>query len=166
MAPIMGRPPARHIGDGPGKTLSRPRAICGRFPLSVGARPVRPSPNWSSGRTKGATPIAQDVTHRRPARSLRPHRSTRDRIVAGGAGGRRARLSRMAGRRPRAQGDGGVPRVRLLVGAVPSVGGMAACLAANNVGRWLGQVTLAVAVTGGGLGLILGPWMVRLGRQL
>src|SRR5437764_5331815 len=83
----MGRPRARHIGDGPGKTLSRPRAICGRFPLSVGARPVRPSPNWSSGRTKGATPIAQDVTHRRPARSLRPHRSTRDRIVAGVAGG-------------------------------------------------------------------------------
>jgi len=78
----------------------------------------------------------------------------------------RGRLSRMAARLPRAQGDEGVSRVRLLAGAVLIVGGMAAFLAANNVIRSLGQVAVAVAVTAAGLGLILGPWMVRLGRQL
>jgi signal transduction histidine kinase len=56
--------------------------------------------------------------------------------------------------------------VRLLVGAVLVAGGTAAFLAANISRGAIGTVVVATTVTLSGLALIVGPWILRLARQL
>jgi signal transduction histidine kinase/phage shock protein PspC (stress-responsive transcriptional regulator) len=56
--------------------------------------------------------------------------------------------------------------VRLLVGAALVVGGTAAFLATNISRGAIGTVIVATAVTLSGLALIVGPWIMRLARQL
>ena len=60
----------------------------------------------------------------------------------------------------------GLSRSRIVVGAILVVGGMVTLLAANTSLEALRNVAFAVAVTLGGLALILGPWLDRLIRQL
>jgi signal transduction histidine kinase/phage shock protein PspC (stress-responsive transcriptional regulator) len=59
-----------------------------------------------------------------------------------------------------------VTRGRLVLGGLLIAGGMAAFLAANHAFAQLGDVAVAVGVTLAGVVLILGPGMLRLGRQL
>src|SRR5436309_14356644 len=87
MAPIMGAPSARHIGDGPGKTLNPRLVVLGGIPTVHPRGPVRPSLRRTFEGKNVTDRIADKPTHRRPARSLRPHRSARNRIVAGVAAG-------------------------------------------------------------------------------
>lgn len=63
-------------------------------------------------------------------------------------------------------GPGSLPRV--VVGGALLAAGLAAFLAANEAlsFRALGPVLVAVAATAAGLALLLGPWVVRLARQL
>ena len=67
-------------------------------------------------------------------------------------------------------GDGpslsSISPVRLLIGAVLVAGGTAAFLAANISRGAIGTVVVAAAVTLSGLALIIGPWIMRLARQL
>jgi signal transduction histidine kinase/phage shock protein PspC (stress-responsive transcriptional regulator) len=56
--------------------------------------------------------------------------------------------------------------VRLLIGAVLVAGGTAAFLAANISRGAIGTVIVAATVTLSGLALIVGPWIMRLARQL
>jgi signal transduction histidine kinase/phage shock protein PspC (stress-responsive transcriptional regulator) len=56
--------------------------------------------------------------------------------------------------------------VRLMIGAVLVAGGTAAFLAANISRGAVGAVIVATAVTLSGLALIIGPWIMRLARQL
>jgi signal transduction histidine kinase len=82
----------------------------------------------------------------------------------------RARFARVASRVPRFPVEdaltGGLSRTRILVGSILIAGGMAAFLAANNALLAFRNVVFAVVVTVTGLGLILGPWVWRLARQL
>src|SRR5207249_6547725 len=82
----------------------------------------------------------------------------------------RARLSRLASRFPRrpidALVEARVSRTRVLAGALLIVAGMATFLAANDALRALRNVVIAILVTVTGLGLILGPWIWQLARQL
>ncbi len=82
----------------------------------------------------------------------------------------RARLARVASRFPRTSIDamaaGGVSKLRLAGGALLIAGGMGIFLAASNALAAAGKVGVAVLATAAGFGLILGPWMWRLGRQL
>ncbi len=55
--------------------------------------------------------------------------------------------------------------LRVLAGALLVAGGMAASLAANRSLPAVSSALLAVAVTAIGLGLLLGPWIVRLARE-
>jgi signal transduction histidine kinase len=64
---------------------------------------------------------------------------------------------------------GRVPRLRIFLGGVLVLMGMAGLLAANDAlfaARVARSVAFAVLVTAAGLGLILGPWMWRTVRQL
>jgi signal transduction histidine kinase len=84
----------------------------------------------------------------------------------------RVRWSRAASRLPRRSVDSflskPVSALRLVLGAALIVGGMAVFLAANDAFaiHALRNVLFAVAVTVAGAGLILGPGMLRLARQL
>jgi signal transduction histidine kinase/phage shock protein PspC (stress-responsive transcriptional regulator) len=73
-------------------------------------------------------------------------------------------------RRASSNGDGpslsSISPVRLLIGAVLVAGGTAAFLAANISRGAIGTVVVAAAVTLSGLALIIGPWIMRLARQL
>ncbi len=82
--------------------------------------------------------------------------------------GGRARFAKLASRFPRSPADAlaGRSKGRLVVGALLVVAGMGTFLAANTSLSDLGNVVFAVAVTVVGLGLILGPWMYALLRQL
>jgi signal transduction histidine kinase len=80
----------------------------------------------------------------------------------------RARLARIASRLPFGVVEDRstpIPRLRLVAGATLVVAGMATFLAASDVLKAAGQVAVAVGVTAAGLGLILGPWILRLARQ-
>jgi signal transduction histidine kinase/phage shock protein PspC (stress-responsive transcriptional regulator) len=84
----------------------------------------------------------------------------------------RARWTRVASRLPRAAegtepGDS-ISRGRLVLGGLLILGGMAIFLAANDAFavNALRNVAFAVGVTVAGVGLILGPGIWRLGRQL
>ena len=59
-----------------------------------------------------------------------------------------------------------VSPVRLMIGAVLVAGGTAAFLAANISRGAIGAVIVATTVTLSGLALIIGPWIMRLARQL
>jgi signal transduction histidine kinase/phage shock protein PspC (stress-responsive transcriptional regulator) len=84
----------------------------------------------------------------------------------------RARLARLASRLPGSALDAApTPRVsliRVVVGGALVAGGMAAFLAANQAFSVaaLGNMLLAMTVTVIGLGLLVGPWVTRLVRQL
>jgi signal transduction histidine kinase/phage shock protein PspC (stress-responsive transcriptional regulator) len=81
----------------------------------------------------------------------------------------RARFARVASRaRYPVEGvlTGRTSRTRLLLGSILIAGGMAAFLAANNALVAFRNVVFAVVVTVTGVGLILGPWVWRMGRQL
>jgi len=82
----------------------------------------------------------------------------------------RARFARVASRVPRFPVEGALTgrlsRPRILPGGILIAGGMAAFLAANNALVAFRNVVFAVVVTVTGLGLILGPWVWRLARQL
>jgi signal transduction histidine kinase len=80
----------------------------------------------------------------------------------------RGRLARLASRIPRSPAEalGERSKGRLLGGAALIVAGMATFLAANTSLSAVGNVAFAVMVTAAGLGLILGPWIFELVRQL
>ena len=80
----------------------------------------------------------------------------------------RARLARLTSRFPRTPADvmAGRSKGRLVVGALLVVAGMVTFLVANTSWRALSNVAFAVAVTAVGLGLVLGPWIYELFRQL
>ena len=81
----------------------------------------------------------------------------------------RARFARVASRaRYPVEGvlTGRMSRTRLLLGSLLIAGGMAAFLAANNALVAFRNVVFAVVVTVTGVGLILGPWVWRMVRQL
>ena len=80
----------------------------------------------------------------------------------------RARFARIASRLPRspAQAMSGRSKGRLFVGALLVIAGMATFLAANTSLSALRNVTFAILVTAVGLGLVLGPWIYDLIRQL
>ena len=81
----------------------------------------------------------------------------------------RARFARVASRaRSPVEGvlTGRLSRTRILLGGLLIAGGMAAFLAANNALVAFRNVVFAVVVTVTGVGLILGPWVWRMGRQL
>ena len=82
----------------------------------------------------------------------------------------RARLGDAAARIPgdpfEAVFSGRVSPLRILGGGLLVAVGMAALLAAGSSITALASVAVAIAVTVGGLSLILGPWMWRLARQL
>jgi signal transduction histidine kinase len=61
---------------------------------------------------------------------------------------------------------GRVVIVRALIGGVLLVLGLALLFASGGVLSVVGQLGLAVLATGVGVGLLLGPWIVRLWRQL
>jgi phage shock protein PspC (stress-responsive transcriptional regulator)/signal transduction histidine kinase len=56
-------------------------------------------------------------------------------------------------------------RVRVVAGAVLVTAGMGIFLASNQVFSAAGEAVIAVAVTAGGILLILGPWIFRLVRE-
>ena len=80
----------------------------------------------------------------------------------------RARLARLTLRFPRTPADlmAGRSKGRLVIGALLVVAGMVTFLVANTSLRALGNVAFAVGVTAVGLGLVLGPWIYELFRQL
>jgi signal transduction histidine kinase len=82
----------------------------------------------------------------------------------------RARLARVASRLPRTAVEpvltGWAPRGRLVLGILLVVVGMGTFLAANDALAAARDVAAAMLVTVTGLGLILGPWVWRLARQL
>ncbi len=82
--------------------------------------------------------------------------------------GGRARLARLTSRFPRTPADvmAGRSKGRLAIGALLVVAGMATFLVANTSLSALRNVVFAVAVTAVGLGLVLGPWIYELFRQL
>lgn len=59
-----------------------------------------------------------------------------------------------------------MPLIRLGLGGVLVIGGLWSFLAANRAIAATGGALLAAIVTGAGLGLILGPWIVRQTQQL
>ena len=83
---------------------------------------------------------------------------------------RRARWTRMASRIPRSPLEavfaGPVSRMRILVGALLIGAGVVVLLAVNSPLAALRNVAFAVVVTLVGVGLIVGPGLWRLGRQL
>jgi signal transduction histidine kinase len=91
-------------------------------------------------------------------------------IWARAADTRRARWTQMASRIPRGPVEavfaGPVSRVRVLVGGLLIGAGVVVLLAVNSPLAALRNVAFAVAVTLVGVGLIVGPGLVRLGRQL
>jgi phage shock protein PspC (stress-responsive transcriptional regulator)/two-component sensor histidine kinase len=62
-------------------------------------------------------------------------------------------------------GGGRTAVVRIAVGALLVAGGMAAIVVGNPLGNATVQAVLAMAVTAGGLLLILGPWLFRVWRE-
>jgi signal transduction histidine kinase len=80
----------------------------------------------------------------------------------------RARFAKLASRIPRSPADAmaGRSKGRLAVGALLVVAGMGTFLAANTSWSAMRNVAFAVMVTVVGLGLILGPWIYELFRQL
>jgi signal transduction histidine kinase len=82
----------------------------------------------------------------------------------------RARFTRLTSRIPRSPTDAlagsTVSRGRLALGGLLVLAGMATFLVANGTLAALRNVVFAVIVTVTGLGLILGPWMWQLVRQL
>jgi signal transduction histidine kinase len=85
----------------------------------------------------------------------------------------RERLARVTSKLPRDAIDGSwtgwAPRIRLVVGALLVMAGMAGLLVANDAlaaARVARGAVFAVLVTVAGVGLILGPWMFRLVRQV
>jgi len=80
----------------------------------------------------------------------------------------RARFAKLASRLPRSPADAmaGRSKGRLAVGALLVVAGMGTFIAANTSWSAMRNVAFAVMVTVIGLGLVLGPWMYELFRQL
>jgi signal transduction histidine kinase/phage shock protein PspC (stress-responsive transcriptional regulator) len=80
----------------------------------------------------------------------------------------RARFARLASRFPRTPADmmTGRSKSRLVIGALLVVAGMGTFLAANTSWGAIRNVAFAVMVTAVGLGLVLGPWIYELVRQL
>jgi signal transduction histidine kinase len=80
----------------------------------------------------------------------------------------RARFAKLASRFPRSPADAmtGRSKGRLAVGALLVVAGMGTFIAANTSWSAMRNVAFAVGVTVVGLGLILGPWIYELFRQL
>jgi signal transduction histidine kinase/phage shock protein PspC (stress-responsive transcriptional regulator) len=80
----------------------------------------------------------------------------------------RARFARLASRLPRTPADvlTGRSRTRIALGAALVVAGMATFLIANTSLSALRNVAFAVMVTALGVGLVLGPWIYELFRQL
>ena len=88
-----------------------------------------------------------------------------------GAG--RDRIAHATTRFPRAALEtvrsGKAPRLRLAAGSVLVLAGMTGFLVVNDAlvtGRVIREVLFAVLVTATGIGLILGPWVFRLARQV
>jgi len=82
--------------------------------------------------------------------------------------GGRARFARLASRFPRTPADvmTGRSKGRLVVGALLVAAGMGTLIAVNTSWKAIGNVAFAVMVTAVGLGLVLGPWIYELIRQL
>lgn len=81
----------------------------------------------------------------------------------------RARLGRLVARLPGNTSHalaGKAPRLRLAAGVVLITGALVAFLSANRAVDITRNAPLAVAAAVTGLGVILGPWIWRLGRQL
>ena len=82
----------------------------------------------------------------------------------------RARFSRLAARIPRGPletlGTGPVSRARIAAGGLLIVAGVATILATNVSLDAIRSAATAVIATGAGIGLILGPWIWQLARQL
>jgi signal transduction histidine kinase/phage shock protein PspC (stress-responsive transcriptional regulator) len=80
----------------------------------------------------------------------------------------RARFAKLASRIPRSPADAmaGRSKGRLAVGALLVVAGMGTFIAANTSWSAMRNVAFAVMVTVVGLGLVLGPWIYELFRQL
>lgn len=74
--------------------------------------------------------------------------------------------SRITGNPVDAVFGGRISVPRILVGAVLIAAGMAAFLASNTAFAAIGTIALAVAVSVVGIGLVFGPWLVRLWQQL
>jgi signal transduction histidine kinase len=82
--------------------------------------------------------------------------------------GDRARWTAAGGRLVTAPGSiltGPASALRLAVGGVFVLGGMAAFLVGHQSAGGVGTALLAVVVTAGGLGLILAPWILGLARE-
>ena len=80
----------------------------------------------------------------------------------------RERLSRFASRIPVAPAEAlaGLSRGKVAIGGVLVLAGMITFLSANTSVETVRNVVFAVAVTAGGLSLILAPWIARLVRSL
>jgi signal transduction histidine kinase/phage shock protein PspC (stress-responsive transcriptional regulator) len=85
----------------------------------------------------------------------------------------RERLTRVTSQLPRdaieGASSGWAPRIRLVLGALLILAGMAGLLVANDAlaaSRIVKGILFAVLVTAAGLALILGPWVFRLVRQV
>lgn len=74
--------------------------------------------------------------------------------------------SRLASAATNAESPGRTALVRLALGGVLVVAGLATFLAGNNAVPPISGAVIAVVITGLGVGLILGPWMVRQAQQL
>ena len=77
----------------------------------------------------------------------------------------RERWARYAGRPLDGLFSSRVAAARIVLGGVLVAAGMAAFLATNRVLTAAGEAVVAMLVTAAGLGLILGPWALRLGRE-
>jgi signal transduction histidine kinase len=85
----------------------------------------------------------------------------------------RDRIANATSRFPRLALDGvrtgKAPALRLVLGSVLVLAGMVGLLVINDAlitGRVIREVLFAVLVTASGIGLILGPWVFRLARQV
>lgn len=80
----------------------------------------------------------------------------------------RARAAGLASRVPVQSPGGRGSKLRVVVGAVLVVTGMGAVLAGQQALTFqaVGPVLLAIVVTTAGIGLVLGPWVARLARQI
>ncbi len=87
-------------------------------------------------------------------------------IWSRGATGDSAGWNRLASAATNAESPGRAALVRLGAGGLLVVSGLATFLVGSDTLRTTGGAVIAVAITGLGVGLILGPWMVRQAQQL